>query len=667
MSSLQALVDAASSGATITLSGSYTDAATVTISKPLTIVGRATASSGSRPTVTISTAADQSAITINASNVTLRGFTVTHNYASAGSTTSCITLAPGGTPVYPDAGLMTNENITIDDCRVEYGKFGVTSKAKNFSVLNSEIHCRFTTSSTARAIAIYSQDGTVTITGNTYTTAGNLAVEGLHHNFATNDSFINKRNGKTVYSSNSNNFNTSRKWVFFEVGAEKGVSGDKYELEVQNNTISATGSSFVVVQPSFVDSLDYFTKVTVSGNTVPATFTNGIVQIDATYGSAKTHNTFTTTPLFYVYGNTAQTGIVSTGKVVLENVMTFTAFTSTPANTSAIISTSAPVVNNPIAVAINDTTFNTASSTINVSDLIGAGSTASGTVQLYRYGFSNFVPVVSFVDNSLTNSITLNNSSSIPYTKGISIFQNPVRQTISSKATPLAFAIKFIDTSDLTQLISSPGEQQYTLSIPSLANRQYLEIYRENTDGSATFVTNATLDAGQTYSYSFTLSSNSVYSIADSGVLVAGPGVGSDPHITTLSGRHWVMNTIRGKNRKIDILSDGKTSIQGHIQGYKLGDYMSNVTITNGGEKVCEIDFNHLKIKINNETVVRKISSVDSSNLKNSNNSNKRRQMIHLNGLNPGGVYLYVDLDQRYVCPIFNQAIQNDKLHGVLI
>ena len=147
MSSLQSLVNAASAGDTIVLSGSYTDAATVTISKSLTIVGRATSSSGARPTLTVSTAAEQSAITINASNVTLRGFTVTHNYSSAGSTTTCITLAPGGTPVYPDAGLMTNENITLDDMRIEYGKFGVSSKAKNFSVTNCEIHNRFTTSS----------------------------------------------------------------------------------------------------------------------------------------------------------------------------------------------------------------------------------------------------------------------------------------------------------------------------------------------------------------------------------------------------------------------------------------------------------------------------------------------------------------------------------------
>jgi len=137
--------------------------------------------------------------------------------------------------------------------------------------------------------------------------------------------------------------------------------------------------------------------------------------------------------------------------------------------------------------------------------------------------------------------------------------------------------------------------------------------------------------------------------------------------VTTLSGKHWVMNTVRGKNRKIDIISDSKTSIKGHIQGYKLGDYLSNVTISNLGQNICEIDFNKMKIKVNDETLVKKIDKVDSSNIKNSNNSNKRRQIIHLNALNPGGVYLYVDLDQRYVCPIFNQIIQNPDLKGVLI
>ena len=746
--SLQSLINAANAGDTITLSGDYADSATVTITKSLTIVGRATSGSGSRPTLTVSTAAEQAGISINASNVTLRGFTLVHNYATIGSTTTAINLLPGGTAVYPDAGSMTNENIEIDDCKIDYGKFGVTSKAKNFSVVGCVLHCRIATNSTARAIAVYSQDGLVTVLNNTYTTAGNLAIEGIHHNFATNDSYVNKRNGKLSYVGNSNNFSTSRKWIFFEVGSEKGVPGDKYEMDISNNTITATGSSFVVIQPNSLDSFSYFTSITINNNTIPATFTNGVLQIDYAFGTVKTFTMPDTTPLFFANGNTTQTGIVTTNKVVVQNFLVFTSTTSVPEGYENLLSmaaaatapsvtsttgggsvteggsitftvdatgtdpltyqwtkggsnisgatsssytiastttsdtgsyavvvtnsagsaTSSPIsltVNNSIAVATNSTS-NQGTVSLNISQLVGGGS-ISGSVTVKKFSPNSVSAETTATINSLTNRLILVNSATIPYQKILSVFPNTWRGTIGGKLAPVSFSVKFVDGGDLTQLVSSPGTQNYTIELPEMANRQYVNIYKENPNDTTTFITQASLVSGQTYIYSFNLSNNSVYTIADSGVMVLGPGMGSDPHITTIRGEHRVMNKIRGKNRTFNILSDDRISIRGHVQGYKLGDYLSHVRIANDGDEICEIDFNHKKVNIKNNELIKTVGKVDSSNLTNSVNSNKLRQMVHLKGLNPGGVYLYIDFNQRYVCPVFNQVIQNKSLTGLLI
>jgi hypothetical protein len=64
---------------------------------------------------------------------------------------------------------------------------------------------------------------------------------------------------------------------------------------------------------------------------------------------------------------------------------------------------------------------------------------------------------------------------------------------------------------------------------------------------------------------------------------------------------------------------------------------------------------------------VSNVDKVNSAGLTNSVNSNRLRQMLLLKGLNPGGVFMYIDFNQRYICPIFNQAIQNESLTGLLV
>ena len=142
----------------------------ININKELTLIGIKNVSYV-RPTINIATISNGNAIVCNASNITLQSLTFVHNPASVGSNDTCINLEPGGEPIYPDSGIMVNENINIIDCKILFTKFGVSSKSKYFSVTNSELVSKVPYNVTARNIAIYSQDGTVDISNNTFSTS----------------------------------------------------------------------------------------------------------------------------------------------------------------------------------------------------------------------------------------------------------------------------------------------------------------------------------------------------------------------------------------------------------------------------------------------------------------------------------------------------------------
>lgn len=955
--SLKTLIDNAASGDTITLTGSTTDTGPIIIDKPLTIVGRTSPTSGSRISVTINTGIDSSAINVNASNVTLRGLDINHAYSGLGpyGTETTIKILPGGTYGYPDDGNIALENVTVDDCKIHYGKFGVSSRAKSFNVTNCEIYNKETTSTTGRGVAIYSNDGTIEIMNNSYTTAGNTKIEGLHFNFATNDGFVNKRNGQVYYSGNTNNFASTRKWVFFEVGSEKGLSGDSMELHVTGNEIQSTSSAFVVMQPNSADSFDHFSKIVVANNIVPSTFSNGVYQIDGTYTSQTPFNEFSVTPLAYVYGNTEQTGISVTGKVVLGNAVTFRGYPSYPTNINDFASFSAPPPPGPptyyvsptgndsadglslanafatiphaLSIAASGSTITLASGThtlsaratitkpvtirgaIDMSTIVNGSSfngwmfhaesvtgitienikiqsggsnqqyplhfylcqylvfrnlvnlgcyrsfmslnTVSGieidscdtgvatngfgiaiascstvniqssTIRASAWGsvgifpssqqpsvattgivfaqsnvfdgtatvniqkkassithstdeplyinylttadvrlpsntldyffsatrvfdglfmevytntasyptlepifadtnnFSGFLPIFlgSFVSakssantiasgssvnieaskligggrikasvpvkkfaSSISNahasgvisngsisstvSLTLTNSDSIGFEKIMGVLQNTWRPTTDGLSSRVAFSIKFIDPNSSGTFVSSPGTQNYKISTPQIANRTHLKIYRENPDGTSTYVTRADRISGENYTYSFTLNTNSVYTAADSGEMSVISGSGSDPHITTLSGRHWVMSKIRGRDRDLTLLADDKMSIKGHIHGYPNGDFFSHADITEGKKKVVAVDFQKKKIKILDNTKAKIVNS--QSRLENGSISGKNQTTLFVDGFNPGGVFLHVDFNQRYISPIFNHQITNTSLRGII-
>lgn len=669
--SIQELINATAPGGTLTLSAqTYTNATPVTISNPITINGVA------GTILQITTAGDQTALTINASNVVISGCEVDHAYTvlGGGGTDTCIGITAGTSPLYPDGGALTHTGIEINNCTIKYGKFGVSSKAMDFTVSNCTIHCKVTTSTTARGIAVYSQDGTVDIHDNVYTTAGNVRVEGLHLNFATNDSYQNKRNGVLNYYNNvSNAFISNRKFIFHEVGSEKGLSGDTFQLNVYNNQIRTTGSSVVVVQPNSADSFEYYTRIHIYDNDFGTdSHANGILQVDVTYGSSKTHNEFINTPIANIYNNIWNSASFAAASG-LEGLVAFSGFSSLPSNLASFLSTSAPAAPAAPADPFVESIHNAADAgTVGttVGQLIGGGASNAVSVNVKKFSPSSSVLVDRVFSSGSTSStvrLVLTNAADIAYEKSLSVFPNTWRTTTAGYNSPIAFSIKFVDPVDLSSFVSNPGTQNYTISVPEIANRAFLKIYKENADGTATFVTNATKVTGMSSLYEFTLTSNSVYTVADSGEMFASAGVGSDPHVTTLSGKHWVMQTIRGKNRDIEVLSDKNHSITGHIQGYPNGEFLSKSVITENGKRVCEIDFQKRKIKIFDDSLVKLVGKTDSSSVENSNNSNKGRQTLLINAFNPGGVLLYVDFHTRYLCPIFRQDVQNKDLRGLVI
>lgn len=340
---IQYAITQASIGDTIQILSNLSVISPITINKELSIIGRATSSSGSRPVINIATAANATAVLCNKTNITLQGLEFVHNPATVGFNDTCISLAHGGTYVVPDSGIMVNQNINILDCKIFFTKFGVSSTAKYFSVQHCELVSKAIT--TARSIAIYSQDGTVDILNNVFTTSvGNNKIELLHNNFGpTNDGYQNKRNGTVNFIGNSTSgINiTGVRPIFFEAGADAGLDGDSYSFNISYNSIRTTNDCMMLLQPSNANFLNFIGLITVNNNTFDnnpseATSKNGLVRVSADWGGGlgPLRTTPLTTPIdnpkFLIYlndrSNIAAQYSANAYDVDGKNVLIFTGF-----------------------------------------------------------------------------------------------------------------------------------------------------------------------------------------------------------------------------------------------------------------------------------------------------------------------------------------------------
>jgi ribosomal protein S11 len=327
----------------IIMDGTYDYNSTIIINKELYITSQ---NSDIKPIINVTTASNGVAIQCNASNITINGLKINHSPSTVGFNDTCISLLPGGTPIYPDSGIMVNKNINIIDCEISFTKFGISSKAKFFNAIN----CIFISSAltTARAIAIYSQDGTINIENNTFTTnISNNAIELVHNNFATNDSYQNKRNGTVNFNNNkTSGINITRRAIFFESGADTGLPNDIYIYNISGNTINTKSDCLFLLQPNNALFLNFIGLITINNNNYinePTGSNNGLVRI-ASFVSGNTINNFTNPPKFNIYSNNINNTnlVLSTNpyNVDNKNVLILTGFTgSLPSDINSILST----------------------------------------------------------------------------------------------------------------------------------------------------------------------------------------------------------------------------------------------------------------------------------------------------------------------------------------
>ena len=446
---LEYAITQASNGDTINISsGTHSYGTTsannvINIGKELTIIGR-NDTSGTRPIINIATASNNTAVLCNASNVTIKGIEIVHNPASTGSNDTCISIAPGGTGIYPDAGLMVNQNINILDCKIHFTKFGVSSKAKYFSVKNCELVSKAIT--TARSIAIYSQDGTIDITDNTFTASvSNSGIELLHNNFATNDSYQNKRNGTVNFTGNSTSvgINITRRAIFFEAGCDAGLNGDTYSFNVSNNTISSTSDCMFLLQPTNANFLNFINLIKLNNNTFtnnPSASNNGLVRVASFVTNGGPLTLPTNNPKFLIYSNTMNNATLNLSttspyNVDNKNVLIFTGFSAnsdgntgglTATALNSILTTSGGKSNQTIAFGVLSAHPYSLNGEI---DLAAKATSDSGLSVSYSSDNSNVVEVSGnklIIKGVGTATITASQAGNDNYNAAISVSQPQV-------------------------------------------------------------------------------------------------------------------------------------------------------------------------------------------------------------------------------------------------
>jgi hypothetical protein len=522
---MQSIIDNASSGAVITITQDYSETTPLNVNKPLTIIGRSDPSSGDRPVITITTGSSLNiaGIDVNASNVTIKGLEIVLSNTNVNIDQGAIRFLAGVAANFDNqSSVPVNENLVIDDCRIVYPKNGIYNMANNLSVTNCELHSTVNTTTTIRSIFFYHNDGQSVISNNVFTTDGGLALSGVFAQHNGSNGFQNTHSGRIDFHDNTCAAAVTGRFIHLQggVGTNNPAGSDPLSMEIYNNNIAGNTTSFFLYETTSNTSLEAIGQVEIYDNTIFNAYRDGVVRIARVSGGDI--DTFTNNPKFVVYNNTVQTIMDTSSGLVLENVLALTGYTTLPQNIGDILSVvdpNGPPPPNPVVEQILQTIV-AGTASLTISDLIGGSNTTPVTLTKVSDTAANVA--VTSGSGATLNRLVLVNSDEIPLQKALSVFANTWRTDIGGNTTPISFAVKFVDSTDLTSFATPAVTQNYTIELPELANRAYVVIYRENADGTVTFVTNAGLVPGQVSKYSFTLASNSVYTVADSGVLTAG-------------------------------------------------------------------------------------------------------------------------------------------------
>jgi hypothetical protein len=192
----------------------FTTATPITISKPLTIVGRENGV-GHKPTLKIRSVNNGRAIVCQSSNISIIGLNIVHDplpvdevfdsYDNAAYTGSVVYIPPGNAGSGMDDGDLSTANVVIDDCKIHFYRSAVLSASKSLEVRNSELYCKFTSSAPNKAshILLYGMDGSVNIHNNILSTAGLNNIELVHVLNNTGDGYVEQYNGTLNITNNS--------------------------------------------------------------------------------------------------------------------------------------------------------------------------------------------------------------------------------------------------------------------------------------------------------------------------------------------------------------------------------------------------------------------------------------------------------------------------------
>lgn len=227
----------------------------------------------------------------------------------------------------------------------------------------------------------------------------------------------------------------------------------------------------------------------------------------------------------------------------------------------------------------------------------------------------------------------------------------PLRGSIGGKDAILSFFIKIYDET-LDQFVQDFSPMEFEFNLPNYYSRSSLKLYREEANGTTTEISGGVSKSVNSL-FTLSLGSNSVYTVTDSDNIIPSAGIGSDPHITTLFGETYTLHKLSKYGKDLNILKTPYGQISGRVTGLPNGEFLDSADILVGGERVLSVKFGRTgaKIKVLNPAQVREIKEVNVQ-VDKFRKSSKANRVFIVKDLWEGGMYLYVNDQHRYVCPI---------------
>lgn len=226
-----------------------------------------------------------------------------------------------------------------------------------------------------------------------------------------------------------------------------------------------------------------------------------------------------------------------------------------------------------------------------------------------------------------------------------------LRGSIGGKNSILTFFIK-VYNEETDQFVQDFTPMDLEFNLPNYFSRSSLRLYREEPNGTTSEVDGGVVKTVNSL-FTRTLGSNSVYTVTDSDAIIPTAGIGSDPHITTLFGETYTLLKLSKYGKRLSILKTPYGQISGKVTGLRNGEFLDSADILVGGERVLGVKFGKSgsKIRICDPSRVREIPNVNVA-VDSFKTSSRLSRVFVVKDLWEGGMYLFVNGQHRYVCPI---------------